>query len=66
MYNVDTGYIMFPDGAQPKLEPKLKVLWHPMQLNFPENVWDVFNELDYNVLAWRILSYLTGDNELMW
>ena len=57
---------MFPDSAKPQLEPKLKVLWHPMQLNFPENACDVTDELEYDVLLWIILSHFPGDNELMW
>ena len=66
MVNTDSGYIMFPDGAKPQLEPKLKVLWYPMQLNFPENAYDVIDELEYDVLLWIILSHSPGDNELMW
>ena len=64
--NIDPGNSMFPDGTKPQLEQKLKVLWHPMQLNFPDNAWDVTDELEYNALLWKILSHLTGDNELTW
>ena len=44
MVTTDSGYSMFPDGTNPQLEPKLKVPWHAMQPDFPENVWDVIDE----------------------